>query len=141
MRLRIAGYEESACTTYCTLRKRFDSMFNHGISTGWYSPRLRMRIAPRRKVIGLTNNPKHGGIVEYVNCHSSVWRDAYWHRDRQWFGNRVWNLQEVENKLDNHDWNHVLESVCSLERTGRASSPDRSVSRRTRLNRGWTPIL
>jgi hypothetical protein len=34
-----------------------------------------------------------------------------------------------------------LESVCSLERTGRASSPDRSVSRRTRLNRGWTPIL
>jgi hypothetical protein len=146
MRLRIAGYEEAACSTYQTLRSRFDTRFN-GSRKSRRSYILvlangrRARLVDRKKTISLTNNPNHGGIAEFSRCNSAVWNEAYWSRSTQWFCSRVWRLQPQENKLKEHDWNHVLESVCSLERTGRASSPDRSVSRRIRLNRGWTSVL
>ena len=117
MRLRMAGYEEAAITTYQTLRRRFRSIFG--------------------KEIFLTENAHHGGIAEYTRNSREVWRDAYWHRDWQHYVSPVWRLEEREHKHTLYGWNHVLESLCSLERSGSGSVPLRSLSRETWLNRGW----
>jgi hypothetical protein len=121
MRLRTAGYEEAAVSTYYTLRRRLASRYG--------------------KQLFLTNNCNHGGIAEFSTNDVSVWRDAYWHRDLQWYHSPVWRLKTVDNGVSVCDWNHILESVCSLERTGRSSVPSRSVSRRTRLDRGWIHVI
>jgi len=121
MRLRIAGYDEAATTTYHTLRDRLRSRFGQRLF--------------------ITNNQDHGGIAEYSGLDSAAWADSYWNKSLQWFGTPVWQLKSVGNNALSHGWNHVLESVCSLERTGRSSIPERRVSRRVRLNRGWTPIV
>ena len=125
MRLRIAGYEEAAVTTYQTLRSRLYGRYGKQLFT--------------------TNNRLHGGIVEYTTNEATVWRDAYWHRDLQWFHSPVWRLEDVDNSVDTHDWNHVLESVCSLERTSRGRAREDAVPfelapRRVRLQRGWIRI-
>jgi len=120
MRLRIAGYEEAAVSTYQTLRKRLHNRCG--------------------KQLFLTNNSSHGGIAEFSRNETAVWRDAYWHQSYQWFHSPVWRLESKEGNLNGCGWNHVLESVCSLERTGRSSIPSRSFSRKTRLNRGWIRV-
>lgn len=120
MRLRIAGYEEAAAISYQTLAKR---------------------LGRRGFQLFSTNNRNHGGLAEFVQRDSVVWRDAYWHSDTQQFVSPVLRLKEYPHKRTSHDWNHVLESVLSLTRTGRSSIPDRSVSRRTRLDRGWIPVM
>jgi hypothetical protein len=120
MRLRIAGYSEAACTAYSILRRRLSSRFG--------------------KQLFITNNCLHGGIAEYVERSSEAWRDAFWYRDLQLFCSPVWRLESSGNSTRSCDWNHVLESVCSLERTGRARVPDREVPRPLRLKRGWIQI-
>jgi len=120
MRLRIAGYEEAAATVYARLRSML-----------W-----RRRRAP----LLLSNNEDHGGIVEYTPITSQALRDAYWHQALHQFVTPVWRVEEVVPSDDLHDWNHVLESVLSLEKTGHSSIPDRTVSRRSRLVRGWIPV-
>jgi superfamily I DNA/RNA helicase len=120
MRLRIAGYEEAAISTYHSLRTRLRRRHGKGLFT--------------------TNNPNHGGLAEFVRREATVWNDAFWHRDTQQFCTRVWRLKSSEQGFDDHGWNHVLESVCSLERTGRSSVPNRDVSRRLWLDRGWSHI-
>jgi hypothetical protein len=120
MRLRIAGYEEAAVSTYQTLRKRLLNRCG--------------------KQLFLTNNMSHGGIAEFSRNDTAVWRDAFWHRSYQWYHSPVWRLESKEGNLNGCGWNHVLESVCSLERTGRSSIPSRSFSRKTRLNRGWIRV-
>jgi hypothetical protein len=121
MRLRRAGYEEAAISTYYTLRIRLKARFGKELFT--------------------TNNPHHGGLAEYTVSGREPLRTAEWHPDWHMFVNRVWRLESVANKHRSDDWNRLLESVCSLERTGRASVPDRSALRRTRLNLGWSPLL
>jgi len=120
MRLRIAGYEEAASTAYQVLRRRLRS--NYG------------------RDLFFTNNQDHGGLAEFTTCDSNVWSDAYWHPSLHWFYSRIWRLKSLDNSIQISDWNHVLESVCSLERTGRSSIPSRCVSRRTVLNRGWIGV-
>jgi hypothetical protein len=119
MRLRIAGYEGAAATTYRTLRRR---------------------LRPHRKELFLTNNPNHGGIAEYTVNDAAAWSDAFWHKNYQWYHSPVWRLEQSRHKPALTGWNQVLESILSLERTGCSSIPDRSVSRRTRLNRGWIGV-
>jgi len=121
MRLRLAGYREAAIRSYACLHQNMKR----------YSP------IP----VALTNNVDHGGIAEYSECHSLVWRDAYWHSDTQQYVSPVMRVQERSPLKGRRlsGWNHVLEAVCSLERTGRSNVPDRYVSRRTVLNRGWIP--
>jgi len=121
MRLRIAGYEEAAVTAYSLLHSKAKQYF--------------------RMPVALTNNIHHGGIAEYSMCDASVWRDAYWHRDIQRFVSPVMRIQEKAPEGVRSGWNHVLESLCSLERKGRSNVPDRRVSRRVVLNRGWIPIM
>jgi hypothetical protein len=125
MRLRIAGYEEAAVTSYQLLRERLYNM------TG--------------KQLFLTNNRLHGGIAEYSQNEPYVWRDAYWHRDLQWFHSPVWRLKDIGINTNDRDWNHVLESVCSLERcsAGRAREDITQrdhAPRRVRLARGWIRV-
>lgn len=119
-RLRCAGFQEASVTAYSILRKRMRQLHCD---------------------VSCTNNPNHGGIAEYVSRDSEAFRDAYWHRDSQWFVSPVWRLETKAHRGNGSDWNHVLESVCSLERTARSHVPDRTVSRRLRLNRGWMPVL
>ena len=123
MRLRIAGYEEAAVTAYDLLRIRAKAF--------------------RIGQIFLTNDRNHGGIAEFVSGRDSqVFRDAFWHRDSQWFATPVHRVLEIEGKCPRlHGWIHVLESLASLERQGRSNVPDRRVSRRVALTRGWTPVL
>ena len=118
-RLRVAGYEEAALATYSALRTKL-----------------------RRLKLGLfsTNNPDHGGVAEFVTNDYSVWRDAYWHRDLQWFVSPVHRLKQYEPYGSTSGWNHVLESVCSLERTAGGQVPSRALSRGAWLDRGWTHV-
>lgn len=118
-RLRMQGYHESSVTLYAELSRRVRD-FGYTLSC--------------------TNNPEHGGIAEYVAGGSHAFRDAYWHRDLQWFVSPVLRLHQREN-TQVHGWNHVLSSLTSLERTGRSNSPDRVPSRHSRLNRGWATVL
>jgi hypothetical protein len=120
MRLRLAGYEGSAVTAYAALHKRMRSQYG--------------------KQLFLTNNRHHGGIAEFTTSDASVWRDAYWHRSYQCFVSPVLRVKPTESILGGSGWNHVLESICSLERTGRSSVPARNVLRRSRLDRGWINI-
>lgn len=119
MRLRIAGYEEAAVSVYSILRTR---------------------LSRRGKRLFSSNNPNHGGIAEYVQLTSSAFRDAYWHRGIQWYVNPVWRLSLDTPNGCLSGWNHVTESLCSLERCGHSNVPARNVSRRSRLNRGWIQV-
>lgn len=117
MRLRIAGYDEAAATTYGILRARLSRM---------------------GKGLFLTNNPDHGGIAEFSTCESLVWRDAFWHRDEQRFVSPVHRVEASPLTRKTSHWNDVLESLTHLElRMGGRTNPDRTSSRRSRLNRGW----
>jgi hypothetical protein len=130
MRLRIAGYEEAAVTTYQTLRSKLWSR--------------------HRKRLFSTNNRLHGGIAEFTYNEANVWEDAFWHNNRkgnsyQWFHSPVWRLEEVKESLDQHDWNHVLDSVCSLERSSGGQAREDTAQcelapRRVRLSRGWIQV-
>lgn len=120
MRLRIARYPEASRAAYECLRYKLKS--NHG------------------RDLFLTNNRFHGGIAEYTEITSLVWRDAYWHRDLQMFVSPVAQVKGDPSVRVMQNWNSVLESVCSLERTGAASVPDRTVSDRLRLKSGWTRV-
>lgn len=121
MRLRIAGYEEAAATSYAVLRSML-----------W-----RRRHVP----LCLTNNKDHGGIAEYTPITSNALRDAYWHQSEHLFVTPVWRVEEIDLSVGPRDWNHVLESLTSLERVRRSNVPDRTVSRRSRLVRGWIPVI
>jgi hypothetical protein len=121
MRLRTAGYETAAATCYAILRRRMLKIYRVDLS--------------------YTNNRDHGGIAEYTTCDSNAFEDAYWHPHLQWYVTRVWRLKASPHKKRRScGWNHVLESVLSLERTGHSSIPDRSALRRTRLVRGWIQV-
>jgi hypothetical protein len=121
MRLRIGGFEQAAATSYSILRRKF---------FGYTGKRL-----------FFTNNRHHGGIAEYTECGSTVWRDAYWHRDYQWFHSPVWSLKESANSRTLVGWNHVLESLLSLEISGASNVPDRSAFQRIRLGRSGIAVL
>lgn len=120
MRLRVAGYENAAASCYEIIRARLRRCGNR---------------------LFFTNNPDHGGIAEFTTNAYNVWSDSYWNRHQHYWSSRVYRLEEVGNSPEPQHWNAVLESVTSLERAGQAMVPDRCVSRRTRLNRGWTPVM
>lgn len=119
MRLRISGYDEAAATVYNTLRKR---LRRHG------------------KDLFFTNNPDHGGLAEYTTSDYLSFRDAYWHRDIQWFTSPVWRVKARNPKGSGCGWNRVLESICALHRSGHSNVPARAVSRQLVLDRGWIPV-
>jgi hypothetical protein len=122
MRLRIAGYEEAASAAYAKLRHRMQSF-------------------PRRfRKLALTNCRNHAGLAEYVDRESEVWHDAKWHRSYQRFMIPVTRLEYHSPRRVIPGWNQALESVLSIERTGKGRVPDRNVSRRLRLIRGWTEV-
>jgi len=120
MRLRIAGYESAATELYYHVRRSL--RVSHG------------------KQLFLTNNRLHGSISEYVTRASDVWRDAYWHRDLQRYVSPTLLAQDATLSRVVCGWNHVLESLSSLRRTGHSNVPDRTAPRRFRLARGWTDI-
>lgn len=130
MRLRVAGYERTACFVYCHIDNRLQRL-----------PRKRKRNGRQeRHRLYVTNDVNHGGIAEYSPLASRAFNDAYWHRDVQWFVTPVWRLHEVTFGDPPHGWNHVLESILSLERVARSNVPDRLVPRRVKLVRGWMPV-
>lgn len=129
MRLRISKYEEAATTVYSTLSTRMRRL---------------------GKQVFFTNNPNHGGIAEYSESDYLAWRDAFWHRDLQWYHSRVWRLEPNRLIAKGDHWNDLLESVVRLEamgpsalslaRTGRSTISPRTPSRGFRLNRGWIEV-
>lgn len=120
MRLRIAGYEETAATVYSQLRQKMKRFH-------LYLPYV--------------SNILHGGIAEYSVNESYVWNDTKWYRNHQKFISPVWRLEVDRPKTILSGWNHAFESVCSLEHTGHGRVPDRRVSRRARLVRGWIDLF
>jgi len=120
MRLRIAGYDEAACTTYSILWKRFWQL------TG--------------KTLFFTNNVNHGGIAEYSPRLSLAMQDAVWHKAYQWYFTPVWIPKTMALSRPGCDWNHVLESLCSLERSGRANVQLRPFAEKVVLTTAWTRV-
>lgn len=117
-RLRIQGYDTASRELYSILNRRLRRMGHQ---------------------LWCTCDREHGGIAEYTETESLVWRDAYWHRDMQRFVSPVLRLHQGSRTLG-HGWNHVLSSLTSLERTGRSNDPAETLSRSLRLNRGWADI-
>lgn len=120
MRLRMAEYDTASCTAYAILRRRFRDL------TG--------------KRLFYSNNPNHGGIAEYTPRMSLALEDALWHRDYQWYYSPVWQLKTIPLSREVCDWNHILESVLSLERAGRASTLLRPTAERVALKLAWTRV-
>jgi len=120
MRFRMAGYVESAYTAY-----RY----------------LGILLALRGKRLFSTNNPNHGSLAEYVERCTEVFPSAYWHSGLHKYISPVYRVETVAAIAATHDRNHVLESVCSLERTHRSNVPSRLAPRRVRLKRGWTDVI
>jgi len=118
MRLRVAGYTEAAVTAYDILRKRVNQ---YGIK------------------LPFTDNPNHGGLCEFSSS-INAWSNAFWQKDLHYYATPVYRVETIERKRSICDWNHVLESVVNLNLQGRSTIPARSVSRRTKLNRGWIAI-
>lgn len=119
MRLRMAGYEEAASRTYL---------------------HIRLWLKRRGHELFFTNNPNHGAIAEFSK-DSDAWSCAKWHRDYQRFVSPCARVKSVADSATLHGWNHVLESILSLERTAGGEVSPRLVSRRAVLNRGWTDII
>jgi hypothetical protein len=122
MRLRIAGYEGAASSAYCYL-----------------TTQMKRRYGVR---VGYTNNRNHGGIAIYTARPADVWSvtNCCWRRDIQLWVTPVWRLKPVHHKVKGPNWNSVLESICSLERTARSNIPSRPAPKRVRLDLGWTPV-
>lgn len=130
LRLRLGGYEEAANVAYAVLGQRVYRKYHCKLP--------------------VTNNRKHGGIAEYVNCDSKVWSRAIWHKDKQWYHTRILRVEEVNHRANLDRWNDVLNSIVSLDRKvnpyglkhmEHMSLLDRSAPRRLRLKRGWTPVV
>jgi hypothetical protein len=119
LRLRRAGYEEAAATSY-------------GI--------LRTRLRRLGKDLFFTNDPDHGGLAEFTTSDYLAFRDSYWNRDTQWFTSPIHRLEPVRRNGGHDHWNGILESILSLERMGSGEIPPRTPSRGYRLNRGWTHV-
>lgn len=120
MRLRKAGYVNAAITAYDVLRRR------------WWSY--------SKSPLPFTDNDEHGGIAEFSSS-LNAWSNAYWQKNLQLWVTPVHRVETIYPNDRQCDWNHVLESLCNLKLHGRSSIPDRSVSRRSKLNRGWTPVF
>jgi hypothetical protein len=121
MRLRIGGYEEAATTCYGKLRHILKH--NYG------------------EQLFYTNNVSHGGIAEYTSNAINAFSDAKWHKGLQWYHTPVVRIEMAKQTCFTHGWNHVLESICGLTTHGHYVVPDRSVSRRMRLARGWMAVV
>jgi len=120
MRLRIQGFSEAASTAYSILRQRMRHLYG--------------------KPVFFTNNRSHGGIAEFAERDTSVWQDAKWHRDYQWYHSPIWTLQQAPVREPSPGWYQVLESLCSLERSGQSTRRSDDVIRRQRLVRTWVPV-
>lgn len=125
-RLRVQGYEQASKEVYSILSRKLR--------------RLNLSLT-------CTNDPDHGGIAEFTENAHSVWRDAYWHFSTrvskpgyQMYVSPILRLSEPAVRFQ-HDWNHVLSSLTSLEKTGRSNDPSSTPSRRTGLIRGWARVL
>jgi len=119
-RLRIAGYVEGSKELYSIIAKEL-----------W---RTRKWTLPR------TNNPAHGGIAEYSEVQHLAFQDAFWHPDVQWYCSPIIRLISKV-KTEEHAWWHVLESLTSLEMTGRSNNPATTPLRGGSLDRGWAIVL
>jgi hypothetical protein len=120
MKLRKSGYHESSIELY-----------------SWIQGVLKKRYGLK---LPITNNEDHGGICEFSESLSAVWSNAYWHRQYQRYVTPCIRLRERKSAF-RHGWHHVLESLTSLQRTGRSNDPASMPSRHTLLNRGWTDLL
>ena len=140
-RLRLAGYEEAATTTYSTLTSRLRAAAPMKRYIDMKTKRSMILKDHRFLNLPMTNNVNHGGIAEYTRCESQVWSNAKWHRNLQWYHTPVVRLDELPESRPFSDWNHVLESICLLRRTAHGEVPVRSLSRATRLNLGWTSVV
>lgn len=127
VRLRRAGYHESALCIYQYLTR--------------YSYRRWGR------PLGLTNDPHHGALAEFVDCESQMWlpNRSGWDPDLQYHSTRLMVLEYRSDTVE-HDWNHVLSSLTSLQRFGRSNRPATTPFRKKESRPGrwksvWRPIL
>lgn len=119
--LRVRGYEETATSAYNIIRKRLGTL-------------------------PLSNNPRASGIVEFVDWglgRLSANQQVRWDADLHMYVTRHLQVNAVLDDIgNNHDWNHVLDSLSRLER-GVISDRglEYALPYRTRCKYGWTPAL
>lgn len=119
MRLRLAGYDDASHTAYQYVRSKLD--------------RLGYRLC-------YTNDVNHGGIAEYTPSAANAFQDAVWRTGLSWYCTPTVHLKSLPRERKSCGWNHVLESVCSLERSAGGEIPVRPLPRRVGLTRGWTKV-
>lgn len=120
MRLRIANYEHAATRLYREVKVLCK---DHGIR------------------FGLTNNVDHGSIAEYTDDYLAVRRRCFMHPRGLQVAVTSADKLCTNNIIGQHDWCHVLSSLCALERGAQQSTPLDSLSRRVCLTRGWIPVV
>lgn len=137
-RLEPTSYEElSAC---CDLAKRLRLKGYFGASAAIYS-HVRAQLSRFHRIkLPYGNNAMSSGLYEHC-LDSMAWSNAYWHRDHQLWCHPVYVLKVNTRKGAHRSRNCLLESVLSLERTGRSNVPCRTALSRFRLELSWMPIL
>lgn len=121
MSLRLGGYHESASCIYSYVRHTLKRRY--GIK------------------LYFTCNRNHGGLAEYTETFTEWYACAYWHKDIQRWVTPIWRAKAVDILGNSCGWNHVLSSLLSLERSGRATTLGECVSRRIRPIREWSETL
>jgi hypothetical protein len=120
MRLRVAGYEETARCLYNTIRRTLRRRFGVGLH--------------------YTNNVDHGGLAEYTDDYLTVRKRCFRHLERQLAITRVWRVEPLWEIPEGCRWNDVMESLTRLEQRSAGIVPERALPRALRLKRGWTEV-
>jgi hypothetical protein len=116
MALRRGGYESAASTCYRLLRKKTSRKYG---------------------ALAKTNNPEHGGLIEFTEDIVEVLQSSFWEADTQQLVNRVICLESEGLEPFGSGWNRLLNAVLSIERDGGCRAPVASAPTRFRPVVGW----
>lgn len=123
-RLRLQGYESAAAELYNCVRKKF------------------------RRCIPKGNNVSTSGIYEYVvlGLYELMLENGHpnyrWNESLHRYESRVFLSIPVIDKMDSHDWNHVMDSLLGISPNRlRSTGHQYTVPHRTSLVEGWTPMV
>jgi len=138
MRLRCSGYYNAATALY----DEVGSALRIKVSEDRSWKKVVKALSGSNSNLPVTNNVDHGGIAEYIT-DAQLWGEyehcVLFHPTLHKFVTNVLRLEQPSKRVVG-DWYHLISSLTSLERGGLSTGHHSTLSRRTRLSRGWSDV-
>jgi len=138
MRLRCSRYYNAATALYDEVGKALRIKVSEDRS--W--KKLNKAFSGSNSNLPVSNNTDHGGIAEYVS-DACLWGEyshcVLFHPTLHKFVTNIIRLEQPSKRVVG-DWYHLISSLTSLERGGLSTGHHSTLSRRTRLSRGWSDV-